>query len=139
MLLSRYRLGLTALAVGLLALSGCSGRPAVEGTVTFNKEPVDGGVISFVPSTGSANEGRVSADIVQGKFTLPSGHGPKPGTYKVEIVWNKKTGRQIDTPGDVGVKMDEKVQVIPDKYNKKTTETAEIKSSGNKFDFNLTP
>jgi hypothetical protein len=93
---------------------------------------VDGGQIVFVPKTG---KDRVTADIVGGKFSLSSGRGPVAGSYKVEIVWRKKTGRQIDTPGDPGVKIDETVDAIPAQYNTKSTLTAEVKSSGNTFTF----
>jgi hypothetical protein len=97
--------------------------------------PVDGGQISFISSTGKRPT--VSADIVAGKYSLPAGKGPVTGSYNVQIIWRKKTGRQVDTPGDEGVKMDETVQVIPPQFNTKTTQTAEIKSGTNTLNFDL--
>jgi hypothetical protein len=134
MLLARHRLVCTALAAALLLLSGCSGRRAVEGTVKFDGTPVDGGLITFVASSGSD---RVTTPIEGGKYSLPSGRGPKSGSHRVEIIWKKKTGRMVDTPGDQGVKMEETVQVIPASYNSGSTQTAEVKSSGNTFNFDI--
>ena len=70
---------------------------------------------------------------------MPSGRGPAPGSYRVEIIWQKKTGRKVDTPGDPGVKMDETFQVIPAKYNTSSTETVTVKSGDNTFNFDLKP
>jgi hypothetical protein len=131
-MLSRYRLFLPVVAACLLVLSGCSDRRPVEGTVTLDGQPVDGGKITFVPKSG---KDPVSADIVGGKFALPSGRGPVVGSYTVQIFWKKKTGRKVDTPGDPGVPMEEAVDVIPSQYNAQSTLTAEVKSSGNAFTF----
>jgi hypothetical protein len=116
-----------------LVLAGCSrGRP-VEGKVTYAGKPVDGGMISFIPTAGAP----VSAEIVGGKYSLPASRGPRTGPHRVEIVWKVKTGKQVDVPGDAGNLMDETEQVIPSEYNTGSTQTAEVKSSGNTFDFNI--
>jgi hypothetical protein len=137
MLRSRYRRALVALAAALLVLPGCASRAAVEGTVTLDGAPVDGGTITFIPSGSDSKRVMVSADIVNGKYTLPAGKGPVPGTYRVEIIWNKKTGRQIETPGDTGVKMDETVPAIPAQFNTNSKLSAEVKSGANTKDFDL--
>jgi len=132
------RLALPVLALSLLVLSGCSRRAAVEGAVNFAGAPVDGGRIIFNPTEEGGKVPPVSADIVGGKYSLPAASGPVPGQYRVEITWKKKTGKQIDTPGDPGVKMDETVEAIPPTYNgAKTTLTADVKSGANKIDFDL--
>jgi hypothetical protein len=107
------------------------------GAVSFDGAPVDNGRITFVPSVASSKIGPVSADIVGGKYTLPAGKGPVPGSYRVEIVWNKKTGKQVNTPGDAGVMMDETLQVIPAQFNTNSTLSAEIKSGTNAVNFDL--
>jgi hypothetical protein len=141
MLRSRHLFLLSTLAAALFVLTGCSGgRPAIEGTVTLNNEPVDGGTITLVP-VGKDHQNRtpVSIPIVGGKFALLAGKGPKVGEYRVEIVWKKKTGKKVPVPGDPGNEMDETVEAIPPKYNTESMEKVEVKSSGNSFNFPLKP
>ena len=83
---------LTALL--LLILSGCSNPDSkysmVEGTVTFNGQPLSEATVSFQPvsSEGEAASGLTDAS---GKFTLTSagatggGRGALPGEYKVTV------------------------------------------------------
>jgi len=137
MLLSPARRGpfLTlAVACSLLFLAGCGGRGAVSGNVTFNGEPVDGGTITFVPE-GAGN--RASAPIVNGKYEMPSKAGPSAGKNRVEILWNKKTGKKVGVAGDTGNLTDETFQVLPGNYNTNSVLTAEVKSGANTFDFKL--
>jgi hypothetical protein len=125
-----------ALLLALLGLAGCSGKPAVSGTVSYKGEPVDDGGISFVPVGGGAAAGAAIAD---GPYTVEPARGPAPGQYKVEIYWNKKTGKTVPTPGDQDVKKPETKQAIPPKYNTQTQLTADIKPGRNVLDFNLAP
>src|SRR5207244_11412955 len=117
----RARVRHTACGLGLLFLvfvaAGCSSRAAVEGTITLDNEPVDGGVISFFPDGGASKGDQGRADIVDGKYSIGSGSGPPPGKYRVEIIWYKKTGKQV-VGSDPPNKEDETIQVIPEKYNK---------------------
>jgi hypothetical protein len=119
-------------AAGFVLLPGCGARSAT-GTVSFDGTPVDGGVISFVPEGKAA---RANADIVGGKYTVASGT-LTTGKNRVEILWNKKTGRKIPVPGDPGTTTDETLQVIPEKFNKSSTLTADVKSGNNTIDFDL--
>jgi hypothetical protein len=59
-----------ALALSLLALwvTGCGGEAVVEGTVTFNNEPLRGGDVVFVPVEGGGG----------GPFKI----NPADGTYR---------------------------------------------------------
>jgi len=127
------RYGLCALALFLLV--GCGGnRAAVKGKVTFNGEPVESGNIAFVP----AGDGpRASGEISGGTYSIDADHGPGPGKHKVEVYWNKKTGKKVGTPGDTEVKMDETRQIIPFKFNAQSELTADVKSGSNTFDFDL--
>jgi hypothetical protein len=118
-----------AAAAALLALlAGCAGRAAVDGTVTFNGEPVDNGGIQFVSEDGKNKGG---GEIKGGKYSLTGDHGLPPGKYKVEVYWNKKTGKTVVDKADTGEKMDETSQVIPPEFNTNTTLSAEIKSGTN--------
>jgi hypothetical protein len=120
-------------AAVLALLPGCSGRAAVSGNVTCDGAPLDGGRITFIPEGGKAPV--ASGPIVGGKYSLSSGEGPVRGKHRVEIVWNKKTGKKVTVPGDVGNEMDETVQVIHADYNSGSTLSADVKSSGDRFDF----
>jgi hypothetical protein len=125
-----------ALAAALFVLSGCSGQPSVSGTVAFNGQPVDGGIIVFIPE-GPVGAKIASAQIVDGKFYIPSGEGPAVGKNRVEITWPKKTGKKVPTPGDPGTEVDETVQVIPNQYNTGSTLSEEIKAGSNEFKYDL--
>ena len=126
-----------ALILALLGLAGCSGQPSVQGTVTFDGTPVDDGAISFVPTGGgTGGAGTVGAPIVDGKYTV-AGKGVAPGSYRVEIIWRKKTGRKVPTPGDPGNMIDQVVQAIPPQYNTNSTLTRDIKPGTNTLDFDL--
>ena len=125
------------LALALIGFAGCSGQPALQGTVTLDGAPVDGGAVSFVPTGGAGGTGAVGAQIVGGKYTIREDQGLAPGSYRVEIVWKKKTGRQVPAPGDPGNTVDETAQVIPPQYNTKSTLTADIKPGTSTLDFDL--
>ncbi len=121
-----------ALAAVLVLFSGCS-KPSASGTVTFNGEPVDNGSIIF--SLESDGKVQASAKIIDGKFSIPSGTGLATGKNRVELYWDKKTGKKVGTPGDRGTLIDETVQVIPSQFNTASTLTEEIKAGSNTFAF----
>jgi hypothetical protein len=119
-------------AFGLFLLAGCgSGKSSVEGTVTFDGAPVDGGAIIFRPE-GAAKESQLGgAQILEGKYVIDSAKGLPPGKYRVEILWKKKTGKQIPNKSDAGTTVEETKQVIPTRYNSATELSADIKSGSN--------
>src|SRR5437588_12138418 len=132
-----HRAGVLAVAVTLAVLAGCSGgRAGVSGKVTYDGKPVDGGAIVFVPE-GDAAGAKVGGEIVGGEYKLPADRGPKPGKYKVEIVWNQKKPSAKKADPDV-VSQDQVTQVIPPKYNTQTTLNADVKSGPNELNFTLT-
>lgn len=124
-----------AVAIALSAFTGCGseGR-AISGEVTVDGQPVEDGAILFVPDGGGADRSEVGASIVNGKYSVEDGRGPKPGKYKVQIRWMKKTGRKYQ--GADGVE-DEKVQALPPRFNTETTLTAEVKGGKNTINFPL--
>jgi hypothetical protein len=136
-----YAPAVVILALMCFALTGCGseGRAPVEGTVTLDSQPVDGGAITFVPEEykeGSIERAQVTADIKDGKYSLNGSHGLLPGKYRVVIHWSKKTGRQVADP-DTGTMIDEAKEQIPSIYNANSKTMVEIPSSGNKFDYTL--
>lgn len=124
------------LACFVSVLTGCGGdgRRSVSGEVTLDGEPVDGGSIVFLPSGGEGGKG--AAEIVKGKYAIPTEQGLPPGSYRVEIHWLKPTGKQIPS-GDPGMMTDERAEAIPAQYHSASTLVAEITAGENKHNFHL--
>lgn len=120
----------------LLLVTGCGGptRATVQGTVTLDSKNVDGGRIMFIAT--DKNGANAHADIQDGKYSLEAINGPSVGTHRVEIVWYKKTGKQI-VGSDPPAKVDEKIQVVPKQYNAKSAVKEEIKPGANMFNYDL--
>jgi hypothetical protein len=127
------------LAVAMLALAGCgadAGRAAVQGTVSYGGEPVDSGGIAFLPDGGGDAQVQATGDILDGHYNLEGGHGPSPGKYRVQIYWQKKTGRKITSrSGTASREVTE--QVIPANYNENSELTVDVQPGRNTFDFDL--
>jgi hypothetical protein len=129
----RFFLICAVLFSAILSLPGCGGGGHLDGSVTLDGQPVDGGTITLVPSTG-ATGGRVSKEIEGGKYSFDS---LPTGEFKVEINWMKKTGKQLPSTNDTGTTVEEKKQLIPINYNTKTELSVEIKSGSNSKNFEL--
>ena len=130
---------LTFFALVLTAtLLGCGGtkRQSIEGTVTYGGEKVAQGSIKLIPQTGTKGPSG-GALIKDGKFSIPADKGVYVGTFRVELLATKETGRQSqDVMGEV---VKERVQYLPPKYNRESTLTQEITSGHNELTFKLTP
>jgi hypothetical protein len=136
MIRARYlRHGLVPAIFSLAFLSGCSGSARVEGTITLDGQPMDGGTITF--STEGSGGQKASGEITGGKYSIDATHNLKSGNYRVEIYWFKKTGKQIPNKSDPGTTVEETKQVIPDEYNKNTKLKADIGSGSNTQNFEL--
>ncbi|MFH1918534.1 MAG: hypothetical protein ABIP48_01420 [Planctomycetota bacterium] len=126
---------------------GCGNNLAtVEGTVTFDGEPVDNGTIVLEPADGKGPT--AGGKIEQGKYLLADEAGVMPGKKIVRITAVRKTGRQHDAsmPGAEGaggpsapaVMVDQLESYIPAIYNQKSTLTFEVVAGkGNQHDFEL--
>ena len=125
------------LLVTLAALGGCArqGGNSVNGEVSLEGEPVNGGSIVFLPAGGEGTKG--AAEIIDGKYAIPAEQALTPGSYRVEINWSKPTGKQLPS-GDPGMMMEERAEAVPVKYNSESTLTVEIAAGANKHDFRLT-
>lgn len=135
--LSRMRLSnwqyRTILLVFLLIGSGCNGGGGpsfdnlvpVSGTVTYNGEPLEQGVVSFAPidPRGQSATGKVT----DGKFTMQttvSAPGVIAGKYKVMIESIDTPDRAPSTnPNDLYPKS---INLIPEKYRDAATSGIEI-------------
>lgn len=139
-----YRSGVlwVVTAAALAGQVGCGGGLAsVSGSVTFGGQPVEDGEVRLVPTGTGAGAGQVTgATIVQGRYDIPGDKGALPGTYRVEIRAQKKTGKKLPSipPATPGTTYDETIQFIPPKYNDQSTLTVDLKSGSNAKDFELT-
>ena len=127
-----------------LAVVGCGrdgsnpNRVRVSGKVTLDGQPAPAGTIVFVPLKPGLlqAQGLIQDD---GTFTIAEADGPSPGEYKVEIICAKKTGRRVrslSSPDESGM-IDERVPVIPAKYNSATTLQQAIVAGDNQLEFPL--
>jgi hypothetical protein len=116
------------LLLSLLSTSvGCGdGKVRVRGTVTFDGQPVDNGVISFEPADGRGPN--TGSAITDGRFELSGPAEATPGKKIVRIRASRPTGRRIESgpPAPPGTLVDELEAYIPAQYNAKSTLTAEI-------------
>jgi hypothetical protein len=124
-----------AIVLGLLALPGCGGaRPAeVEGTVTYDGQPIPAGAISFVAAAGQGPSG--GGTILDGKYQVQAKVGLMPGPYRVEIRWAKPTGRQYR--GETGAMLSVTEEGLPAKYNDQSELKADLKPGPNTVPFDL--
>ncbi len=130
---------LTCLCV---ALTGCGGseykgakRFALSGKVTYNGEVVDMGTIAFLPLSGEGEQRVSGGGIVDGVYAVPEAQGANAGKYRVEIRWQKKTGKQYrDQLGDL---TDERVEAVSAEFHQDSELTAEVSEKQTTFDFDL--
>lgn len=128
------------LALALLAAAGCGGttdgRSSVTGEVTFDGAPLESGVVTLIPAVGTKSPS-AGAEIVKGRYTIPNSGGPQPGSFRVEITAQRKTGETRNEGGMVGT-IEVTEQFIPEKYNKSSELKLEVKSGENTQNFALT-
>jgi hypothetical protein len=119
------------LMFGLL-LAGCDHGPpmgTVKGTVTLDGQPVDGGVITFVPSDGNSQPEAVPITAGAYSVTMPV------GDKRVEIYWAPSGGQVGDTATQGREQI---VQRVPAKYNAQSTLTHTVAKGEARKDFPLT-
>jgi hypothetical protein len=140
-------LRMCTLILPVLLLAGCGGRggperAAVHGKVTFDNQPVQEGIIAFIPTDGGPSSG---GKIENGTFDIPAESGPSLGPQRVEIRAFRTTGKQStskirgETTGPSGTPTTAEAmkQYIPAAYNTKSTLKFEIESGKNEKDFDL--
>jgi hypothetical protein len=122
--------------------AGCGGRGydgdqrfPLSGTVTVDGEPMELGVIAFMPKGETV---RVSGGPVRnGTFSIPEENGANAGSYRVEIHWNKMTGRKIPNPMMPDTMIDEMEEGLPPRYHRNSELTATVSEDQTTFDFDL--
>lgn len=129
----RVRYG-SGLAVALLWLLGCGepnplGRYALSGSVTFQGQPLDQGLISFEPVDPTKGVGS-GALIKNGKYEIPTDKGLPAGRYTVRITSTDPTAPPpADAmPGDSPVRLGK--ERIPPPWNLESDQQIEVKPDG---------
>jgi hypothetical protein len=135
--MQRHRCALILLLLlAVCVLAGCAGgsgdRQPVTGLVTYKGEPLQNGSIEFIPHPGVKTSS--GAMITNGRFTIPTNKGLDPGIYTVKIS-AQEGGGATDEPG--GLPGKEPKELIPAKYNSKSTLTKEVKKGDTNFEFKL--
>ena len=126
-------LGLSA----VLAILGCDSEPqgiAVSGRATLGGEPLPTGTVFFHPLREGTG---VPAEIVDGRFKVGASAGLIAGTYRVEIVSERTTGRQTPNPDAPDQMMEEVRQIVPDRYNVQSELTATVVAGMPELTFEL--
>ncbi|WP_020474322.1 peptidase associated/transthyretin-like domain-containing protein [Zavarzinella formosa] len=116
-----------------ILLAGCGDdKGTVEGTVTFDDQPVKSGIITFVKSDGAlAREGAVIKD---GKFKA----NVPPGRYKVELSAQRVAGTKKQKGFDGKLEEIEITEeLFPERFNTKSELSKEIKPGSNEFNLDL--
>ncbi len=120
--------------------AGCTkessdGRPpraAVSGIVVYKGQDVAEGAIQFVPADGNGYQ--AFGEIRDGVYFIEKEKGPSVGRHHVKITGIKKTGEKYETEEGM---QDAYSQIIPKRYNEKTTLSVEVKSENNTFNHEL--
>lgn len=123
-----------------LLLTGCSGsekepeRAIVTGEVTWQKKPVQEGIIRFICDSGPSAQ----APIRDGSYRIDHKGGVPVGSCRVEVEGfeNQEIGDSgstlIEMPKTVGI------QVIPQQFNRASTLRVDIVAGiSNQHDFHL--
>lgn len=129
---------MVCLSVACAALVGCSGasdappKAITTGNVTYQGEPVEDGMIRFIPVTGPP----VQTQIVNGTYLVDYKGGVALGTARVEIDGFRGTGNVVAVSPEQT--QPETEQFIPRKYNEESTLSVEItRDDPNTHDFLL--
>jgi hypothetical protein len=126
-----------------LAVCGCGPRDpklcVVSGTASFDGQPISRAEIIFEPKSGQFAAG--AAIIVNGEFkALRVAPGESyvriSGALKSEPLPQTQPARREESPG-IPLDVPMKVTRIPPRYNDETILTADVKKSGDRFDFKL--
>lgn len=146
----RERVPFTSLLFALVALTfhGCSSgregpqRAEVKGVVHLNGQPLEKGVIRFIPD-GNTTGPQATVPIQNGKFAAEDRFGPVVGFHRVEIESTDDGGYAMDDEQAIqklrkaGIKKIEVVKV-PAVYNERSTLQQVVTESGpNEFQFYL--
>jgi len=121
------------------ALAGCAEHQGpkqfpLSGKVSVDGTPMELGSISFIPKSDTQ---RVSGGtVLDGTYTVDVGRGANAGLYRVEIRWQKPTGKKY-RDRDSGEMMDVRKEGLPKRYHAESVLTADVSEEQTVFDFDL--
>lgn len=127
--------------LGFVAL-GCGGpeyagdkRFPISGMVMVDGELMEYGTISFIPAI--QDKARVSGGpIINGKYQMREGRGANAGDYRVEIRWQKPTGKMIRDI-DTEEMIEERAEGLPARYHENSELTVTVSEEEYEFHFDL--
>jgi hypothetical protein len=117
------------------AIVGCTSEPAkgtINGTVTFDGQPLKDGTVNFMPTDGKAQT--ASAAIIDGKFTASVPIHTMKVTFSAPKVVGKR--KMYDTPDSPTV--DDVEELLPAKYTTNSQLTVTVKGGIQMEKFDLT-
>jgi hypothetical protein len=132
------------LACLIASLPGCArsygGRQPISGTVKLKGEPVNDGMIDFIPISGDQAT-KSGAQILSGSYKIPAEFGLLPGKYRVSITAGDGRTRADapadQPPGPTGANIVSKDR-IPKEYNIESTHEVEVTEKGpNVFNYDI--
>lgn len=130
------------LAICVAAVAGCgSGKlpvVPVEGTVVYKGQPLQSGVVTFLPSSGPVASGEIQSDGTFRLSTYGNGDGAVLGSHQVTIGSFREPTAE-ETAKAAGSEPLGSIAVTPQKYLVPTTSglTAEVKEQNELFRFEL--
>ena len=131
---------LLALALCTVPSIGCGGgaqgRASVHGRVLMDGEPVESGMIQFIPTGGNTGP-TAGGTIENGDYSIPAEKGPPVGLNRVEIQGTKKTGKKVIPPVTTGSTDKPIDEIVPPAYNTQSTLQETLEPGDNKLNFEL--
>jgi len=131
----RISLQLSCLAICFAAASGCSTdtkNGTVAGNVTLDGQPLQTGLIRYVPADGQTASG--DAQITNGKYSTTTPIGEKRVSISSpKVVGKKKMYETADSPV-----VDIIQELLPPKYNAQSTLTLTVKPGKQEQPYDLT-
>ncbi len=114
------------LLIAALSAGGCgdSRRQRVEGTVTFDGQPIADGYICLTPMEGTPGP-TAGGPIVDGRFTIAAEKGPFAGKFRAEVTASRPGKRMVFDP-ETGQNVAAREQFIPAKYNSQSELTVTL-------------
>lgn len=122
---------------------GCSSEVKsvpITGTVKFNSQPVEIGLIEFYPIAPTIGA-MAGSPIEKGAYSISATNGLRAGgKYSVQITASRKTGKKVaNIMGGGAGQIDLYEQYLPAKYNKESKLEVTLSAPNQrKFDFDLT-
>ena len=125
-------LGLVWIAIIFGTVAGCSPADGLEevvisGRVTYQGKPVEEGRIRFVPIKGTKGPANLET-ISEGQYSVTARGGVPVGTHRVEIqayqpIPGARPYTEDQADGEFDIKPGDlpKRQVLPDRYNRRST------------------